>query len=218
MQGSKCHQKACCGSEFTLARGVVSSFPNPSGLKIMLCKREWMQRWEPVAHHRLKTSVQRKSRICGREGLKALSRFTATHRSLLAPTIPPSPCPTQRTSLAPHPYPGLRSGQYNWIAGLVEGSAGSPLHLVDKCDLFFPTLGCAYRLIFLSQRHLEILHYIMSCWWLQEYDQNRVSWMAPSWMLMSTKTEARLTVLPTPICCGYSLLSLHLALIALPKK
>lgn len=128
-----------------------------------------------MAHHRPKTSVQRKSRICGREGLKAFSRFTAAHRSLPPPTIPLSPCPTQRTSLAPHPHPGLLSGQYNGVAGLAAGPAGSPLHLVDTCHLFFPTLGYAYRFTFLSQRHLEILHYIMSYWWLQEYNQIRVS-------------------------------------------
>lgn len=90
----KCHQKACCCSEFTVATEVVSSFPNPSGLKIMCFVRgiecEDGRGW--LITERPKISVHRKSRMHEREGLKALPRFTATH-----PPLPPSNRPHHHT-------------------------------------------------------------------------------------------------------------------------
>lgn len=101
----------------------------------------------------------RKSVFSGRAGCVEGRAYRPDPDSL-PHTVPcplqPSPIPTHNTENRPPPWP--LSDQYNWIAGLVEGSTGSPLHLVDKCDLFFPTLGYAYRFTFLSQRHLEILH------------------------------------------------------------
>lgn len=128
----------------------------------------------------------------------------------------PMPHTENKPRAPPPPRSPVRSVQRSCRVGGRTSRVSPPFSRYVSPVLSNP--GYAYRFTFLSQRHLEILHYIMSYWWLQEYNQIRVSWMAPSWMLVSMKTKARLTVLPTPICCGSSLLSLHLAPIALPKK
>lgn len=93
MQWSKRCQRACYCSEFTIATEVGSRFPNPPELKITcFVKGVNAKMGGGLITERPKTSVQRKSRVHEREGLKALLRFTATHLPLGPPATPASPC------------------------------------------------------------------------------------------------------------------------------